>query len=401
MDPKRITNNFVLTAAIGQKTLQAGIELAQNSPTLVQAMSSEGVLTPTWAGGGPKFRPWVRDASSGTRYTYGAGGISGVKLIWNNHEVTFSNSASAAWGSFEAGAFEVVASDDNYGPWYQIKKEIFSNSQDGNGDSDSFHFEGTVPIAGGNTQEWVTNEEEVLLIPYSAGGTPYVVQMTSSNITYNANGSVTARLYDLQTGEYTNDVPTGWANMDGSTANAITSGSGGYTISGNALTISREAVYGFDLFRAAFTKNGTTYYGYANVQDLTDPFYVDWVITGDVTGNISGAEVAENGVAVVGIIVVDGDSGNTITTLNKPSGLPNLYPNVHLKNILGGSMTPPAYSSATDYGYKHSPFSGTLVMPYDKLVGACDTTTPDNGGFGGRCAGFLSLDTASNPTYTV
>lgn len=401
MNAKRITNNFVLTAAIGQKTLQAGIELAPNSPILVQAMSSSGQLTPAWAGAGPKFRPWVRDASNGTRYTYGTGGIGGVKLIWNNHEVVFSNSLSTAWGSFEAGAFEVVSSDDNYGPWYQIKKEIFSNSIDGNGDSDSFHFEGTIPIAGGNVQDWITNEEEALLIPYSAGGVPYVVEMTSGNITDSANGFVTARLYDLQTGQYTNDVPTGWANMDGSTANAITSGSGGYTVSGNTLNISRETVYGFDLFRAAFTKNGTTYYGYANVQDLTDPFYVDWVITGDVTGNINGAEVDENGVAMVGIIVVDGNSGDIITVQNKPSGLPNLYPNVHLKNIVGGTMTPPAYSSATAYGYKHSAFSGTLVMPYEKLVGACNTTTPDNGGFGGRCTGFLSLDTTSNATYTV
>lgn len=377
---KVISNDFVLNAMFAGKTLITTIDIVEG--VLFQSMDASGNLAPDWTNAGPKFKASVKDTGGATHKSL----ASEEKLFWNDVEVTFAvTGLSNALGStFAAGTFKrTTGTDGTY--TYQIVKNFFSASA--NADSDLFRIEGKIELSGGNFQDFVTPDQSVTLLRYSTGGLPYIVLISNvHNITeQGGTGYLDAFLYDVTTmTPVQGATPEKWFNVDGTGTEIECTTAAGYAISGNRLTVPASEVNGYDNFCARF-KVGTEYYrGYGYLRDETDAIYVAYDITGDVEGN----EVRENGIARVKIYVVDKD-GSVLTSW----GNKTLVPNVVLKGDDGATVTPVTSSSTADglassttivtaISYKGEPWKGTLAVPYDKLVSVC----------GGRLQGWISLD---------
>lgn len=383
---KVISNDFVLNAMFAGKTLITNIDIVEG--VLFQSMDASGNLAPDWTNAGPKFKASVKDTGGATHKSLASDGNGNdyEKLYWNDQLVTFAASglSNAIGSAFPAGTFKrTTGTDGTY--TYQIVKNFFSASA--NADSDLFRIEGKIELSGGNFQDFVTPDQSVTLLRYSTGGLPYIVLISNvHNITeQGGTGYLDAFLYDVTTmTPVQGATPEKWFNVDGTGTEIECTSAAGYAISGNRLTVPASEVNGYDNFCARF-KVGTEYYrGYGYLRDETDAIYVAYDITGDVEGN----EVRENGIARVKIYVVDKD-GSVLTSW----GNKTLVPNVVLKGDDGATVTPVTSSSTADglassttivtaISYKGEPWKGTLAVPYDKLVSVC----------GGRLQGWISLD---------
>lgn len=378
---KIISNDFVLNAMIGAKTLITGIDVV--SGVLYQSMDAQGNLTPDWTNAGPSFKASVRDTNGNTHLSVPAQ----EKLYWNGVEVTFDNTglSNAVGSAFPAGTFRRTADAGNGTLTYQIVKNFFSEST--NADSDQFRIEGKIELAGGRFQDFTTPDQPVTLVRYSTGGTPYIVLISNVHniITQGGTGYMDAFLYDVATMTVVdNATPEKWFNVDGTGTEVECTAANGYAISGNRLTVPADEVNGYDNFCARFKVGNEYYRGYAYLRDETDAIYAAY----DITGDVEGTEVEEGGTARVKIYVVD-KNGNTLNSW----GNKTLVPNVVLKGDDGTAITPTAYAgtatalastatAVTNITYKGEAWKGTLAVPYDKLVSVC----------GGRLQGWISLD---------
>ena len=377
---KIISNNFTLNAMFNGKTLITGVDIVEG--VLFQSMDVVGNLAPDWTNAGPKFKASVKDTGGNTHKSLALY----EKLYWNGVEVTFANTglSNAVGTSYEAGTFKrTTGSDGTY--TYQIMKNFFSGSS--NADSDMFHIEGKIELAGGNFQDFSTPDQQVTLVRYSTGGTPYIVLISNvHNITaQGGSGYMDAFLYDVRTmTPVANATPEKWFNVDGTGTEVECISADGFTISGNRLTVPAAAVNGYDNFCARFKVGSEYYRGYAALRDETDNIYVEY----DIVGDVENSFVKEDGIARVKIRVVDKD-GTVLTSW----GTQTLVPNVVLKGDDGTAVTPTAYSGTADalantstvvsnITYKGEAWKGTLAVPYDKLVSLC----------GGRLQGWISLD---------
>ena len=377
---KIISNNFTLNAMFNGKTLITGVDIVEG--VLFQSMDVVGNLAPDWTNAGPKFKASVKDTGGNTHKSLALY----EKLYWNGVEVTFANTglSNAVGTSYEAGTFKrTTGSDGTY--TYQIMKNFFSGSS--NADSDMFHIEGKIELAGGNFQDFSTPDQQVTLVRYSTGGTPYIVLISNvHNITaQGGSGYMDAFLYDVRTmTPVANATPEKWFNVDGTGTEVECISADGFTISGNRLTVPASAVNGYDNFCARFKVGSEYYRGYAALRDETDNIYVEY----DIVGDVENSFVKEDGIARVKIRVVDKD-GTVLTSW----GTQTLVPNVVLKGDDGTAVTPTAYSGTADalantstvvsnITYKGEAWKGTLAVPYDKLVSLC----------GGRLQGWISLD---------
>lgn len=383
---KIISNDFVLNAMIAGKTLITGIEVVEG--VLYQSMDTAGNLAPDWTDAGPKFKASVKNTNGMTHVSLANDGAGNdyEKLYWNGLLVTFgATGLSNALGTvFPAGTFKRTT-DTNGTYVYQIMKNFFSESA--NADSDQFRIEGKIELAGGRFQDFVTPDQPVTLVRYSTGGTPYIVLINNvHNITVpGGSGYMDAFLYDVATMTVVeNSTPEKWFNVDGTGNEVECTAAGGYTISGNRLTVPADEVNGYDNFCARF-KVGTEYYrGYAYLRDETDAIYAAY----DIIGDVEGTEVEEGGTARVKIYVTD-EEGSVLTAW----GSRTLVPNVVLKGDDGTAINPTIYAgtadtlantatAVTNITYKGEAWKGTLAVPYDKLVSQC----------GGRLQGWISLD---------
>lgn len=377
---KIISNNFTLNAMFNGKTLITGVDIVEG--VLFQSMDVAGNLAPDWTNAGPKFKASVKDTGGNTHKSLALY----EKLYWNGVEVTFANTglSNAIGTAYEAGTFKrTTGSDGTY--TYQIMKNFFSGSS--NADSDMFRIEGKIELAGGNFQDFSTPDQQVTLVRYSTGGTPYVVLISNvHNITaQGGSGYMDAFLYDVRTmTPVANATPEKWFNVDGTGTEVECISADGFTISGNRLTVPASAVNGYDNFCARFKVGSEYYRGYAALRDETDNIYVEY----DIVGDVENSFVKEDGIARVKIRVVDKD-GTVLTSW----GTQTLVPNVVLKGDDGTAVTPTAYSGTADalantstvvsnITYKGEAWKGTLAVPYDKLVSLC----------GGRLQGWISLD---------
>ncbi len=383
---KIISNDFVLNAMIGAKTLITGIQIVDG--VLYQSMDAPGNLAPDWTNAGPKWKASVKD-TNGTVHKSLPNNGSGTdyeKLYWNGVEVTFANTglSNAVGSAFPAGTFKRTTDTD--GTYiYQIVKNFFSEST--NADSDQFHIEGKIELAGGRFQDFTTPDQPVTLVRYSTGGIPYVVLINNvHNITtQGGTGYMDAFLYDVATMTVVeNATPEKWFNVDGTGTEVECTAANGYTISGNRLTVPASEVNGYDNFCARFKVGNEYFRGYSYLRDETDRIYAAY----DIIGDVKGTEVEENGTARVKIYVVDKD-GNTLNSW----GNKTLVPNVVLKGDDGTAITPATYAgtatalastatTVTNITYKGEAWKGTLAVPFDKLVSQC----------GGRLQGWISLD---------
>lgn len=383
---KIISNSFVLNAMIGSKTLITGVDIIDG--VLYQGMNAAGELAPDWTNAGPKFKAKVKDTNGNVHKSLPNDGAGNdyEKLYWNGQLVTFAGTglSNALGTAFPAGTFKRTADTD--GTYiYQIMKNFFNESS--NADSDIFHIEGKIELAGGNFQDFTTPDQMVTLVRYSTGGTPYIVLIDAHNITEEAGtGYLDAFLYVFDGStmrKVDNATPEKWFNLDGTGTEVECTGNG-YTVSGNRLTVSASEVNGYDNFCARFKVGNEYYRGYAALRDETDNLYAEY----DVVGDVKGAEVEENGTARVKIRMVDKE-GNAVTSW----GPTTLVPNVVLKGNGGTAITPTTYSGTADnlanlstvvtnITYKGEAWKGTLAVPHDKLVSVC----------GGRLQGWISLD---------
>lgn len=378
---KIISNDFVLNAMIGAKTLITGIDVI--SGVLYQSMDAQGNLTPDWTNAGPTFKASVRDTNGNTHLSVPAQ----EKLYWNGVEVTFAATglSNAVGSAFPAGTFKRTADSGNGTYTYQIVKNFFSEST--NADSDQFRIEGKIELAGGRFQDFTTPDQPVTLVRYSTGGTPYIVLINNvHNITtQGGTGYMDAFLYDVSTMTVVeNATPEKWFNIDGTGTEVECTAANGYTVSGNRLTVPASEVNGYDNFCARFKVGNEYYRGYAYLRDETDGIYAAY----DIVGDVEGMEVEEGGTARVKMYVVDKD-GNTVTSW----GTTTLVPGVVLKGDDGTAIVPTTYSGSADtlastatavtnITFKGEAWKATLAVPYDKLVSLC----------GGRLQGWISLD---------
>ncbi len=379
---KIVSNEFVINAFIGSKTLITGINVVEG--VLVQSMDAQGNLAPDWTDAGPKFKASVKDTSGTTHLSLD----SEEKLYWNGVEVTFAATglSNAVGSAFPAGSFKrTTGADGAY--VYQIVKNIFSEST--NADSDQFRIEGKIELAGGRFQDFVTPDQPVTLVRYSNGGIPYIVLISNvHNITeQGGTGYMDAFLYDVTTMTVVeNATPEKWFNVDGTGAEVECTTAKGYAMNGNRLTVPASEVNGYDNFCACFKVGSEYYRGFAFLRDETDPVYVAY----DIVGDVEGTEVLEDGTARVKIYVTDKD-GKTLTSW----GTRTLVPGIVLKADDGSPVVPVTFSGTADQlantatevnniTYKGEAWKATLAVPYDKLVSVC----------GGRLQGWISL----NPT---
>lgn len=383
---KILSNDFALNAQIAGKVLITGIQMVEG--VLYQSMDAAGNLAPDWTNAGPKWKAAVKDTNGTVRKSLpnNGSGTDYEKLYWNDQLVTFAGTglSNAVGTAFPAGTFKRTTDTD--GTYiYQIMKNFFDQSS--NADSDIFRIEGKIEIAGGNFQDFVTPDQPVTLVRYSTGGTPYVVLINNvHNITtQGGTGYMDAFLYDVATMTVVqNATPEKWFNVDGTGAETECTAAGGYTISGNRLTVPASEVNGYDNFCARFKVGNEYYRGYSPLRDETDNIYASYEIVGDV----KGTEVEEGGTARVKIRVVDKD-GNNLSSW----GPLTLVPSLVLKGNDGTTITPATYSGTADalantntavsnISYKGEAWKGTLAVPHDKLISEC----------GGRLQGWIGFD---------
>lgn len=356
---KQISNSFMLTAAVNGKTMMARIELAAGSKGFAQSIArGSNQVSPSWDGGnGPVFRAVVQDTSGMAYDSYGE------QLLWNGSVIEFdaATGLSTADSLFGAGTFKKESRTLNgkQVTFFTVMRNVFDGT---NADSDSVQIRGKVALAGGHEQEYYTNEEVVTLVEVSGGGVAYHVEMSAVNIANGAaSGTVRARLINLSTGTAVTGVTPTWYNMSGTQKTTLTNGSNGYAIANAAgeglstLTVPADNVNGDELFAAEFTTGGQTYIGFANIHDFNDPYFAAFEITGDVVGT----QVEENGTATVRPFIADSD-GNEVT----PSGF---TPAMVLKSATGTDVTS-AVTTRTVSGKKVYDFTHDNLVTWGNYV---------------------------------
>lgn len=350
---KIITNRFGLTAVINGMTFRAQIIRDTNSRAFFQFYDKDAhVCTPDWSDNslGPKFHVEVTDAK-GTTYN-----PTNLTLMWNGTEVTFGSEDANGIALNTNGVLNpgtVKKWTENSVTYFQIVDNIFDP---GNDDNDQFYLTGQVRMQGGTMQTVRTETENVTVVKTASGGTSYYVLVEVTDIkTAGGTGTCVAHLFSSASGT---EVPSGlsyqWYNMTGASADACTAQDGYSGVNQKTLTVPEGKVNGDELFRVDVTLNGTTYSGYGQMHDWSDPYFIALEETSNVTGHNFGS-ITEDETVTVHAYIVDKE-GEAVSG----SGL---KPAFTLVNAGGSALT-----AGTGYTYNSS--TNSVSLTYAQVIAA-------------------------------
>lgn len=298
---KKVSNSFKLVAVINGKTIFARVKTADGSAGFFQFYDkSTDTHTPSWVDNGPMFYAECKD-SEGNEYE-----AKNCVLHYIDQDISFDSNGLSEEGTFAAGTFKktTMSKTNSAGEKitytvFQVVKEVFKNSSgtDSNMDDDDFYISGSVTLPGAYTQPFQTETESLTIVEAAAGGNMYYGKMDITDCTADnsGKGTATARLFSTQTGTWISEGVT-YSFFDYSGDNGARkdiTGTGNYSISGNTLTVDKDAIMGDTLIGCDMKVGGSTVFtAYGTMHDFTDPYYIDYDETGTKTGDSSFAHKA-------------------------------------------------------------------------------------------------------------
>ena len=283
--------SFTLTAILNGNTYYSSLVLDSGSKSLVQFWDkSANKVTPSWENNGPKFHMYVCD-NEGREYVPLT---DSVKLYYNSQELSFG--ADGIDTSIKAFKRTVDTNSTPNKVSFQIIKDLFSDT---NQDNDEIYIKGTIQIKGNNFQEVQTQSTAITLVQTASVGTQYYPVLECGAIMPNQDETAcTLKLYSTATGlEVTENVTYKFYYANRSDDVEINGSTPNYSISGNVLTIKKEAVESTETIKGTCVYEGKEYSDWGIVVDYNDPIVVGTYINGTQGGsNIADGETAQVGV---------------------------------------------------------------------------------------------------------